>query len=209
MEDVLEVYQRKYDPTRPLVCLDETTKQLVGEIREPLPLRPGYPVAHDSHYKRNGVATLFMMVAPLEGFREVRVTESKTRLDYAHTLQWLAEQKYPHAQKIVLVQDQLNTHHPCSLYQAFHPEKARELISRFEFHYSPKHGSWLNIAEIELSILSRQCLQRRIADANKLISETKAWARYRNEHLKKIDWRMSTDDARVKLKKLYPSYQSA
>jgi hypothetical protein len=209
MEDVLEVYHRPYQEACPLVCLDETTKQLVGEVRDPLPLRPGDPAAQDTHYKRNGVATLFMMTAPLEGFREVRVTEGKTRIDYALCLQWLAEEKYPDAEKIVLVQDQLNTHHPASLYEAFAPAKARDLIGRFEFHYTPKHGSWLNIAEIELSILSRQCLDRRIAKATKLISEVAAWCHYRNTHLRKINWQMTTNDARIKLQKLYPSYDVA
>lgn len=209
MEDVLEVYHRPYDPVCPLVCLDETTKQLVGEVRDPLPLRPGTPAAQDTHYKRNGVATLFMMVAPLEGFREVRVTEGKTRIDYALCLQWLAEKKYPDAEKIILVHDQLNTHHPCSLYEAFEPQRARQLIARFEFHYTPKHGSWLNMAEIELSALSRQCLDARIASMADLCSATAAWSDYRNRYLKKIEWRMTTEDARTKLTKLYPSYHVA
>ena len=209
MEDVLEVYHRPYDRYRPLICLDETTKQLVGEVREPLPMSPGQPASYDSHYLRNGVATLFMMVAPLDGWREVRVTGGKTRMDYAHILQWLAEEKYKQAEKIVLVQDNLNTHHPCSLYEAFAPEKARALLERFEFHYTPRHGSWLNMAEIELSVLQRQCLDCRIGEAGDLVAATSAWSADRNQNLRKINWRMTTQDARIKLSKLYPSYHLA
>ena len=162
MEDVLEVYHRTRDPLRPLVCLDETTKQLVGEVRTPIPAAHGRLEAFDSEYVRNGVGTLFMMVAPLEGWREVRVTQQKTRVDYAHCLKWLADEAFVQAKKIILVHDNLNTHQPSSLYCAFAPGEAKRLMERFEFHYTPKHGSWLNIAEIELSALTIQCLSRRI-----------------------------------------------
>ena len=206
MEDVLEVYQRPFDPKRPVVCLDETTKQLVSETRVPLPAAPGRPVSEDYEYERQGVASLFMMCAPLSGWRDVSVRERKTRVDYARCLQALAEEHFPQAEKIVLVQDNLNTHADASLYEAFDPGTARRLMERFEFHYTPKHGSWLNIAEIELSVLNRQCLDRRIGDWDTLRQEITAWTRHRNEPTCKINWRFTTADARVKLKKLYPSF---
>ena len=206
MEDVLEVYHRPHDSRHPLVCLDETTKQLVGEAREPLPALPGRPAAFDNEYIRNGVGTLFMMVAPLEGWRQVRVTQRRTSIDYAHCLRWLAEKRFPQAEKIVLVQDNLNTHQPASLYQAFAPEEAWRLLQRFEFHYTPKHGSWLNMAETELSILQRQCLDQRIPNMDTLEKETSAWNNTRNHLAKSIHWRFTTADARIKLKKLYPSF---
>ena len=206
MENVLEVYQRPFDPKRPVVCLDETTKQLVSETRVPLPAAPGRPVSEDYEYERQGVASLFMMCAPLSGWREVSVRERKTRVDYAQCLQALAEVHFPAAEKIVLVQDNLNTHADASLYEAFDPVTARRLMERLEFHYTPKHGSWLNIAEIELSVLNRQCLDRRIGDWHTLRQEIAAWTRHRNEPTCKINWRFTTADARVKLKKLYPSF---
>ena len=206
MENVLEVYQRPFDPKRPVVCLDETTKQLVSETRVPLPAAPGRPVSEDYEYERQGVASLFMMCAPLSGWREVSVRERKTRVDYAQCLQALAEVHFPAAEKIVLVQDNLNTHADASLYEAFAPATARRLMERFEFHYTPKHGSWLNIAEIELSVLNRQCLDRRIGDWDTLRQEIAAWTRRRNLPAAKINWRFTTADARVKLKKLYPSF---
>jgi hypothetical protein len=209
MEDILEVYHRPHNPLRPLVCLDETTKQLVQEISTAIPAAPGRLEAFDYEYVRNGVGTLFMMVAPLEGFRQVRLTEQKTRVDYAHCLAWLAEECYPKSAKIVLVQDNLNTHHPASLYQAFDPEKARRLMERFEFHYTPKHGSWLNMAETELSVLQKQCLDRRIPDMPSLAREIAAWNCQRNDKAKTIQWHFTTADARIKLKKLYPSYHDA
>lgn len=208
MEDVLEVYQRPFDPLRPVVCLDETTKQLVRETRTPLPAAAGRPVSYDYEYERHGVASLFMMCAPLSGWRQVSVRERKTRLDYAQCLRALAEEHFPEAQKIVLVQDNLNTHADASLYQAFEPATARRLLERFEFHYTPKHGSWLNIAEIELSVLNRQCLNRRIGDWPALRQEIAAWTRRRNQPRCKINWRFTTQDARIKLKKLYPSFDN-
>lgn len=205
MEDILALYERPYDANRPLVCLDETTKQLTKETRAALPARAGRAQCIDYEYQRNGVATLFMLCAPLEGWRHVGVGKTKTRIDYAHCLQDLAEKHFPNAEKIVLVQDNLNTHDPASLYHAFAPEKARALIERFEFHYTPKHASWLNIAECELSALSRQCLNRRIADREILSRQIRAWQRERNHSSVKINWRFRNQDARIKLKKLYPS----
>ena len=208
MEDVLEVYQRPLDLKRPVVCLDETTKQLVSETRVPLPAAAGRPVSEDYEYERQGVASRFMLCAPLSGWRAVSVRERKTRVDYAQCLQALAEEHFPQAEKIVLVQDNLNTHADASLYEAFDPVTARRLMERFEFHYTPKHGSWLNVAEIELSVLNRQCLDRRIGDWDTLRQEIAAWTRRRNLPAAKINWRFTTADARVKLKKLYPSFDA-
>lgn len=202
---MLEVYARPHDPKFPLVCLDETTKQLVRHTRVPLPLRTGSPAGYDYEYERNGVGTLFMMSAPLEGWRQVAVTERKQAVDYARCLQQLAEVHFPDAERIVLVQDNLNTHHPASLYEAFEASEARRLAERFEFYYTPKHGSWLNIAEIELSVLGRQCLSRRIPDQKSLQAEVAQWCRQRNQDRQGVDWRFTTADARIKLKKLYPS----
>jgi len=206
MEDVLEVYHRPADPCFPLVCLDETTKQLVAETRRCIAAKPGRTERVDYEYRRNGVATLFMLLAPVQGWRQVEVTKRKTRVDYALCLKRLADEYFPHAARIVLVQDNLNTHHPCSLYEAFSPTEARRLIDRFEFHYTPKHGSWLNMAEIELSVLQRQCLQRRIPDSSSLQTQIENWAEQRNRTHTTIDWRFDTSDARVKLKHLYPSF---
>lgn len=205
MEDILAVYERPRDVKRPLVCLDETTKQLTKETRTPLGPGPGQARRFDYEYQRNGVATLFMLCAPLEGWRFVGVGKSKTRIDYAHYLRDLAETHFPDAEKIVLVQDNLNTHDPASLYHAFKPQKARELIERFEFHYTPKHASWLNIAECELSALSRQCLSRRMGSSNELSRQINAWQTRRNQCTVKVNWRFTNSDARIKLKKLYPS----
>ena len=204
MEDVLEVYHRPHDPDRPLVCLDETSKQLVAETRQPVPMQPGQPARYDYEYKRNGTANLFMLFAPLEGWRHVKVTESRTAIDYAHVLRDLADLHFAKASKIVLVQDNLNTHAPSSLYEAFPPAEARRLIQRFEWHYSPKHGSWLNLAESELAVLSSQCLDRRIANATALTREVAAWLSRRNASHAKADWRFTTENARIKLKSLYP-----
>ena len=207
MEDILEVYARALDPEVPLVCLDETTKQLVKETRLPLPCAPGRPQCIDYEYERAGVATLFMLCAPVLGRREVIVTDTKTRVDYAQVLRHLAEVVFPKARKIVLVQDNLSTHDPASLYCAFPPEKARELIKRFEFHFTPKHASWLNIAECELSALARQCLNRRISAKAVLKEQVQAWQKKRNQQCVKINWRFTKENARIKLKRLYPSYQ--
>jgi hypothetical protein len=205
MEAVLEVYHRPHDPDRPLVCLDETSKQLVAETRQPLPMLPGQPARYDYEYKRNGTANLFMLFAPLEGWRHVKVTESRTAIDYAHVLRDLADLHFAKASRIVLVQDNLNTHAPSSLYEAFPPAQARRLIERFEWHYSPKHGSWLNLAESELAVLSSQCLDRRIASSTALAREVAAWLSRRNASHAKASWRFTTENARIKLKSLYPS----
>jgi hypothetical protein len=205
MEDVLAVYTRPHDPSRPLVCLDETSKQLVAETRAPIAGRPGRPARFDYEYKRNGVANLFMLFAPLEGWRHVEVTDRHTAIDYAHVLKDLADVHFPDAEAIVLVQDNLNTHAKSSLYEAFPAAEARRLVERFEWHYTPKHGSWLNLAESELGVLTSQCLDRRIPDKQTLAEEVAAWVSDRNAHHAKADWRFTTADARVKLKKLYPS----
>jgi len=205
MEDVLDVYHRPHDPDRPLVCLDESSKQLVAETRTPLPMEPGQPARHDYEYERNGTANLFMLFAPLEGWREVKVTERRTALDYAQVLKELADEHFAKASKIVLVQDNLNTHTKAALYEAFPPEEARRLVERFEWHYTPKHGSWLNMAESELGVLASQCLDRRIEHQATLAREVCAWTKRRNTHNAKADWRFTTADARIKLKKLYPS----
>ena len=205
MEDVLEVYVRPYDPARPLVCLDETSKQLVAETRTPLPVRPGQPARYDYEYERNGTANLFMLFAPLEGWRHVAVTERRTAIDYAHILRDLSDIHFARADKIQLVQDNLNTHCPASLYEAFEPAEARRLVERFEWHYTPKHGSWLNLAESELAVLSGQCLDRRIPDVLAVKREVDAWQARRNIHNAKADWRFTSTDARIKLKSLYPA----
>ena len=205
MEDVIEVYHRPRDAAKPLVCLDETSKQLVAETRTPLPVQPGQPARHDYEYERNGTANLFMLFAPLEGLRHVEVTEHRTAVDYACILKDLSDVHFPNAEKIVLVQDNLNTHVPASLYEAFEPAEARRLVERFEWHYTPKHGSWLNLAESELAVLSSQCLDRRIPDAQVLTREVDAWQKRRNTHNAKADWQFTTADARIKLKRLYPA----
>jgi len=205
MENVLDVYKRPRDPARPLVCLDETCKQLIAETRAPLPMQPGKPARFDYEYKRNGVANAFMLFAPLEGWRQVRITDRRTAIDYAHVLKSLSDQHFASSAKIVLVQDNLNTHVQASLYEAFEPAEARRLVQRFEWHYTPKHGSWLNLAESELGVLSSQCLSRRIADRASLEREVAAWVARRNTHNVKADWHFTAADARVKLKSLYPA----
>src|SRR5438094_4315282 len=205
MEDLLAVYTRPHDPDRPLVCLDESSKQLTKETRVPVPMKEGQPARHDYEYRRNGTANLFMMFAPLEGWRRVKVTDRHTALDYAQVLKELSDSHFPGAEKIVLVQDNLNTHKPASLYEAFPPADARRLVERFEWHYTPKHGSWLDMAESELGVLSTQCLDRRIPDKQILTSEVNAWQANRNKHHAKADWQFTTKNARIKLKHLYPS----
>jgi hypothetical protein len=208
MEDVLEVYKRPYDPKRPVVCLDETSKQLIGEVATPVPAAPGQVAQYDYEYVRNGVANIFMISEPLAGQREVEVTDRRTKKDYALCLRKIADEMYPKAKVIVLVQDNLNTHSPASLYEAFAPEEARRLMSRFEVHYTPKHGSWLDMAEIELGILGRQCLARRIDNVEGLRRETKTWKTDRNATKAKVNWQFTTADARIKLRRLYPSIES-
>ncbi len=206
MEDVLEVYHRPHDPDRPVVCLDETSKQLIAETRVPIPAKPGQPARYDYEYQRNGTANLFMMFAPLEGWRHVEVTDRHTAVDYANILKDLSDKHFSSATKIVLVQDNLNIHRPASLYEAFPAEEARRLVERFEWHYTPKHGSWLDMAESELSVVSSQCLDRRIPDKPTLIKEVAAWEETRNSKHAKADWQFTTADARVKLKRLYPAF---
>jgi transposase len=205
MEDVLSVYTRPHDPRRPLVCLDETSKQLVAETRAPIPMAPRRPVRHDYEYRRAGVANLFMAFAPLEGKRHIKVTDRRTSVDYAHVLRELSDCHFRDAERIVLVQDNLSTHTHAALYEAFPPDEAHRLVRRFEWHYTPRHGSWLNMAEAELSVLSRQCLARRIHDKKTLVAEVEHWQRTRNTLRQIADWRFTTNDARVKLKRLYPT----
>jgi hypothetical protein len=205
MEDVLEVYHRPHDPEYPVVCVDETSKQLISETRVPIKAKPGQPARHDYEYERNGTANMFMMFAPLEGWRHVEVTDRHTAVDFAHMLRDLSDAHFPGAKKIVLMEDNLNTHKPASLYEAFPAAEARRLVERFEWHYTPKHGSWLNMAESELSVLSGQCLDRRIPDKQTLTEEVAAWEQARNKKHVKTDWQFTTADARVKLKRLYPA----
>jgi hypothetical protein len=207
MEDVLDVYARPYDAARPVVGVDEGGKQLIGDVREPLPVRPGSPAKQDSEYQRGGMANLFMAFEPLAGRRFVEVTERKTAVDFARFLRRVSDEMYPRAERIVLVCDNLNTHAPASLYEAFEPAEARRLAERFEWHYTPKHGSWLNVAEMELSVLARQCLDRRIPDLGALRREVGTWERKRNAAVVKVDWQFTTAGARVKLKKLYTTLQ--
>jgi len=203
MEDVLDVYHRPYDPKRPVVCVDETFKQLIGETREPLPPRPGAVERVDHVYVRNGTASLFLACEPLAGWRHIEVTEPRHRTDWAGFIHSLLEGRYREAEKLVLIMDQLNTHSPASLYEAFPPERAQRLAERLEIHHTPKHGSWLNMAEIELSALGRQCLSRRIARADTLQRQITAWEKDRNAGSARVQWQFTTEDARVKLRSLY------
>jgi len=207
MEDVLEVYHRPKDPKRPVLCLDETSKQLIGELRAPLPPQPGTPTRYDSEYVRNGTANLFMTFEPLTGWRQVKVTDSRCRSDWAWLVKDLVDGRYKSAEKIVLVMDQLNIHATASLYAAFPPEEARRIAEKLEVHYTPKHGSWLNMAEIELSVLGRQCLGDRMEDKPALSQQVATWTARRNQQHCRVDWQFTTADARVKLKRLYPSVQ--
>lgn len=205
MEDVLEVYQRTYADDEVLVCMDETSKQHIKEIRTPLPTRPGEPEKYDFEYERNGVSNLFMLSAPLEGWRHVKVTDHHTKKDWAQVIKELVDEHFPEKRKIVLVMDNLNTHKLSSLYTAFKPEEARRIVDRLEIHYTPKHRSWLDIAEIEIGIMARQCLDRRIPDQESLKREIKAWQKMRNQEGICVNWRFTTQDARVKLRSLYPT----
>jgi hypothetical protein len=207
LEDVLDVYARPYDEARPVVGVDEGGKQLIGDVRAPLPVRPGSPAKQDCEYQRGGVANLFMAFEPLAGRRQVEVTERKTAADFARLLRRLSDEWYPEAERVVLVCDNLNTHTPAALYEAFEPAEARRLAERFEWHYTPKHGSWLNVAEMELSVVARQCLDRRIPDLAALRQEVAAWEQQRNAAVVKVEWQFTTADARVKLKKLYPTIE--
>jgi DDE superfamily endonuclease len=208
MEDVLEVYTRPFDPKRPQVCMDEVSKQLVGETRGPIPAEPGQPERCDYEYVRNGVANLFIFFEPLAGWRDVKVTERRTMVDWAEATRELIDVRYPEAEKIVLVMDNLNTHDIGSLYEAFPPEEALRIAQKLEIHYTPKHGSWLNMAESELSILSRQCLNQRIPNQEQLRREVSAWHERRNRAETRMTWRFTTDDARIRLAHLYPSLEA-
>jgi hypothetical protein len=205
MEEVLDVYHRPLDPKRPLICLDETSKQLIGEVAEPIPAAPGQPERIDYEYTRNGTANLFMISEPLTGWRHVEVTDRRTAVDFALLVRDLVEEVFPEAEKVVLVMDNLNTHRLASLYEAFPPERARRIADRLEIHHTPVHGSWLNMAEIELSVLARQCLDRRIGTREELEREVEAWERERNERGVPVRWQFTTADARIKLRRLYPT----
>lgn len=205
MEDILTVYKRAFNPNEPLVCMDETSKQLTAQTRHPIPAAPGRPARYDYEYERNGVCNLFMFFEPLEGKRHVSVTDRRRKVDWAMQIKQLLDVHYPNAQKVTLVMDNLNTHTGASLYEVFEPSEARRLLDRLQIHYTPKHGSWLNMAEIELSVVTRQCLDRRIPDKATLASEVAAWQQRRNTAKAKIDWRFTNDEARIKLKRLYPT----
>jgi DDE superfamily endonuclease len=204
---VLDVYARPLDPARPVVCLDEGGKQLVGDVRPPLPVRPGKPRRVDHEYIRNGTANLFLASEPLAGVRRVEVTERRTSRDFARFARRVLDEWYPDAERVVFVLDNLSTHAPAAFYEAFDPAEARRLVERIEWHYTPKHGSWLNVAELELSVLARQCLDRRIPDLDTLRREVAAWEAERNAAVVRVDWQFTTADARTKLKRLYPSVE--
>lgn len=204
MEDVLDVYQRPYDPARPVICLDETSKELHATPRGQLPLQPDQPRREDYEYERHGVANLFMVLEPLRGWRKVQVTDRRTKQDFAEQLQQLADQDFAAAEVIVLITDNLNTHGPSALYERFEAVEAHRLAAKFEWHYTPEHASWLNVAECELSVLAGQCLDQQIPDKATLIREVAAWEARRNKKCTKVDWQFTTVDARIKLKRLYP-----
>lgn len=208
MEDVLAVYQRPYDPKRPVVGMDEQPKQLISETRTPMPTAAGAPAKVDYEYRREGVASVWMFSEPLAGWRKVNVSERRTAIDWAHQMRELVDVHYPHAETITVVLDNLNTHRSASLYEAFAPEEARRLVEKLELVHTPKHGSWLNVAEIELSVLSRQSLGRRMPDRATIAREAAAWEQTRNQAPSTIDWRFTSDDARIKLKHLYPKTQA-
>lgn len=205
MEDVLAVYHKPYDPLLPVVCMDESSKQLIGEVHAPIPAAPGHPVLCDDEYVRNGVAEIFIAVEPLGGKRYVKITEHRTRIEWAVFIKTMLDEKYKTAKKVVLVMDNLNTHSISSLYTAFPAEEARRLAERLEIHYTPKHGSWLNIAEIELSVLKGQCLENRIPEISIMQSQVAEWESQRNNRISKINWQFTTEDARLKLRRLYPN----
>jgi len=205
MEDTLEVYKRPYDEAHPLICMDESSKQQIKDTRAPIPAKPGTVARYDTEYERNGVSNVFMFFEPLQGKRVVEVTDQRTAIDWAHQIRNLVDVHYPKAKRITLVMDNLYTHTGASLYKAFEPKEARRILEKLEIHYTPKHGSWLNMAEIELSILSRQCMDRRIPDQETLKTEILAWQEKRNAIARPMEWRFTTEDARIKLKKLYPT----
>lgn len=204
MEEVLDIYKLPYNPKRPIVCVDESSKQLTKEVREPLPPKPGQVAKYDTEYERNGTASIFMAFEPLQGLRFTKITERRTQIDWAIYIKDLVDNHYSQAEKIIFVMDNLNTHHKSSLYEAFEPAEAKRIADRFEIHYTPKHGSWLNMAEIELSHLNRQCLDRRISERSVMTTEVEAWTKARNDEKVIADWQFRTDDARIKLRRLYP-----
>jgi hypothetical protein len=206
MEDILDLYHRPYDPDVPLICMDEKPVQLLGDTRDPLPIIPHYPARYDYEYTRNGTASVFLFSEPLEGWRKVNARKQRTKVDWAQEVRELLVTDYPNARKIILVCDNLNTHTIGAFYTAFPPAEASMLVKRLEIHHTPKHGSWLNIAEIELSALSRQCLDRRLDNLTLLCQETKKWETSRNHNQKPVDWRFTSQDARIKLKRLYPQF---
>ena len=205
MEDILELYEQLYDPQQPVECFDERPYQLVGEVRVPLPMQPGQPLRYDYEYRRKGTCNLFLFFQPLAGWRHVKVTRQRTKQDFAQCMKELVDIHFPKAEVIRVVLDNLNTHTPAALYEVFEPEEARRILRKLEFHYTPKHGSWLDMAEVEFSVLSGQCLNRRIPDVEMLQREIAAWEKERNEKQATVDWRFTATDARVKLKRLYPS----
>jgi hypothetical protein len=207
MEDVLDVYKRPYDARRPMICMDEMPKQLLSDTRDLLPVRSGKPVREDYEYQREGTADVFMLFEPLVGKRQIEITDQRRRVEWAEVMRKVSDELYPDAEKIVVVLDNLNTHTLAAFYLVFEPIEARRLTQRFELHYTPKHGSWLNMAEIELSALVRQCLDRRIPDKEKMIAEVKAWQDQRNSEVVKVHWQFTTADARIKLKSLYPKIE--
>ena len=208
MESVLEVYKRPFDPLNPVVCMDETTVQCIKEVRAPIAARPGATERYDVEYERNGVAHLLLFYAPFENWRRIQVADNHAACEWAESVRRLVEEDYSNADKITLVMDNLNTHSGASLYKAFTPEHARRLLNKLEFVYTPKHGSWLNMAECEFSVLSRQCLARRLPDSESVANEITAWTKDRNQNTASVDWRFSTEDARIKLKRLYPNLSS-
>jgi len=208
MEEVLDIYKRPYDPKYPVVCVDESSKQLTKEVREQLPMQPGQVLKYDTEYERNGTASIFMGFEPLQGVRYTKITEQRTQIDWAIYVKELVDNHYSQAEKIIFVMDNLNTHHKSSLYEAFEPSEAKRIADRFEIRYTPKHGSWLNMAEIELSHLNRQCLDRRIGERSDMTVEVEAWTKARNDKKVIADWQFTTDDARIKLRRLYPKILS-
>jgi len=206
MEEVLDIYKQAYDPKHPVICMDESSKQLIKETRQPLPMKPGDVEKFDTEYERNGTASIFMAFEPLQGYRFTKITEQRTRTDWAYYIREIVDnEQYGDAEKIIFVMDNLNTHHKSSLYETFEPSEAKRIADRFDIHYTPKHGSWLNMAEIELSHLSRQCLNQRLGEKAILDEEVKAWTKARNEKKIIANWQFTTADARVKLRKLYPT----
>ncbi len=207
MEKVLDVYKRPYDPMHPVVCMDESPKQLIGETRVPIPMSKGHDRKCDYEYERLGVCNIFLANEPLAGFRTVKITDKKCKVDWAEFIKEIADEHYPEAEVITLVMDNLGTHTPGAFYERFEPAEAKRILDRFEFVFTPKHGSWFDMAEIELNVLNNQCLGRRIDSIDKVRSEVEAWEKARNGFNKKINWQFNTDKARIKLKRLYPSYE--